>query len=325
MRKKLSEYNEGEELDLIVLIRDSQLRKTKHGDYYLALTFADSSAALRGNYWDADQNDRDRFAAGQIVELNGRLGQYQGKPQVKIYSLRPVASQEGYSRDDFIKAAPENAQQMADEISDYVLAITNPTWNRIVRYLLQKWRERFYSFPAAKSNHHAVRSGLAFHTLSMLRDAKGLADNYPQVDRSLLYAGCILHDMGKVIELSGPASTQYTRSGNLIGHLVLIDEQIVLAAQQLKLDQNSEDLLLLRHMVLAHHGQLDYGSPKRPALLEAELLHRIDDLDAAVYAITNALQHTRPGHFTDDIASQGNRRFYRPQQDQALTDSKNLE
>lgn len=111
----------------------------------------------------------------------------------------------------------------------------------------------------------------------MLKDAKGLADNYEQVNRSLLYAGCILHDMGKVLELSGPAATQYTTEGNLVGHLVLIDEQIMLAAQDMKMNLESEDLLLLRHMVLSHHGRFEYGSPKLPALLEAELLHRIDD------------------------------------------------
>jgi 3'-5' exoribonuclease len=128
-----------------------------------------------------------------------------------------------------------------------------------------------------------------------------------------------------VIELSGPVSTQYTKNGNLIGHLVLIDEQIVLAAQHLGLDEQSEDLLLLRHMVLSHHGQLDYGSPKRPALLEAEILHRIDDMDAAVYAITAALQKTDPGHFTNPIPAQDNRRFYRPEHNQTLTKIKRLD
>ncbi|MBA1393808.1 3'-5' exonuclease, partial [Lactobacillus sp. XV13L] len=100
---------------------------------------------------------------------------------------------------------------------------------------------------------------------------------------------------------------------------------IMLAARDLKLDLESEDLLLLRHMVLSHHGKFEYGSPKLPALLEAELLHRIDDLDASLYAITNALQHTRPGSYTDNIMSQGGRRFYRPKVDDALAQAHKLE
>ena len=159
----------------------------------------------------------------------------------------------------------------------------------------------------------------------MLRDAEGIANTYPQINRSLLYAGCILHDMGKVIELSGPVATKYTTEGNLIGHLVLIDEQIMLAAHELKIDEHSEDLMLLRHLVLSHHGLPEYGAAHRPVVLEAEVLHKIDDLDATVYAITNALQQTKPGEFTETIKSQDNRRFYRPKNDEALDQAPKLE
>jgi 3'-5' exoribonuclease len=325
MYKYLLDYNDGEELELVVLIKNSQLRHTKKGKLYLALTFGDSSGEIHGNFWDASNQDATMFSAGTIVELDGKREEYQSQPQIKIYSLRVVGPEEGYDLKQFIKSAPEKISTMQEEINQYVLEISNPVWHRIVRFLLKKWHQRFFDYPAGKSNHHAVRGGLAYHTLSMLRDAKALADNYPQVNRSLLYAGCILHDMGKVLELTGPVATQYTTEGNLIGHLVLIDEQIMLAAHELGIDSESEDLLLLRHMVLAHHGKYEYGSPKLPALLEAELLHRIDDLDAAVYAITNALQHTRPGSFTDSIMSQGGRKFYRPQQDDALAKSHKLE
>ncbi|MDF7669549.1 HD domain-containing protein [Lactobacillus sp. ESL0701] len=325
MFKRLLDYNDGEELELVVLIKNSQLRHTKKGKLYLAMSFGDSSGEIRGNFWDANNQDAATFSAGTLVELNGRREEYQDQPQIKIYSLRVVGPEEGYDLQEFIKSAPEKIADMKEEINQYVFEILNPTWNRIVRYLLKKWDKRFFDYPAGKSNHHAVRGGLAFHTVSMLRDAKGIADNYSQVDRSLLYAGCILHDMGKVLELTGPAATQYTTEGNLVGHLVLIDEQIMMAAQEMKIDPESEDLLLLRHMVLSHHGKFEYGSPKLPALLEAELLHRIDDMDAAVYAITNALQHTRPGTFTDNIMSQGGRKFYRPKVDEALSKSHKLE
>lgn len=325
MLKRLLDYNDGEEMDIVVLIKNSQLRRNKKNKLFLAMQFGDGSGEIRGNYWDANNQDAATFNAGTIVELNGKREEYQGRPQIRIYSLRVVGPQEGYEMDQFVKSAPEAIDEMQEAIYAFADEIQNKTWSAIVNYLLKKWGKRFFDYPAGKSNHHAVRGGLAYHTLSMLKDARGLADNYEQVNRSLLYAGCILHDMGKVLELTGPAATQYTPEGNLVGHLVLIDEQIMLAAQDLKIDLESEDLLLLRHMVLSHHGKFEYGSPKLPALLEAELLHRIDDLDAAVYAVTNALQHTPKGQFTEPLLSQDGRRYYRPKKDGALDQARHLE
>lgn len=325
MLKRLLDYNDGEELDLVVMIKNSQLRHTKNDKLFLALQFGDGSGEIRGNYWDADNRDAEMFSTGTVVELNGKREEYQGRPQIKIYSLRVVNPEEGYEIDQFVKAAPEKISDMKEEINKYVFEILNPTWNRIVRFLLQKWDKKFFEYPAAKSNHHAVRGGLAFHTVSMLRMAKSAANSYSQVNHSLLYAGCILHDMGKVLEFTGSVATKYTPEGNLVGHLVLIDEQIMMAAQELKLDLESEDLLLLRHMVLSHHGKYEYASARLPQLLEAELLHRIDDMDASIYAITNALQHTKPGNFTEPILSQEARRYYRPLDDPALDNSKKLE
>ena len=325
MLKRLLDYNDGEEMDIVVLIKNSQLRRNKKNKLFLAMQFGDGSGEIRGNFWDATNQDAATFSTGTIVELNGKREEYQGRPQIRIYSLRVVGPREGYELDQFVKSAPEPINDMHAEINQFVDQIQNKTWKTIVQYLLKKWDRRFFDYPAGKSNHHAVRGGLAFHTLSMLKDAKGLADNYEQINRSLLYAGCILHDMGKVLELTGPAATQYTTEGNLVGHLVLIDEQIMLAVQDLKIDLESEDLLLLRHMVLSHHGRFEYGSPKLPALLEAEILHRIDDMDAMVYAVTNALQHTGKGTFTEPLLSQDGRRYYRPKYDPALDHAKHLE
>ncbi|WP_347132554.1 3'-5' exoribonuclease YhaM family protein, partial [Lactobacillus paragasseri] len=199
MIKRLLDYNDGEDMDLVLLLKDSSLRTSKNGKQYLVLQFSDSSGTIRGNLWNASQQDADTFSPGTIVELSGKREEYQDRPQIRIYDLRVVGPNEGYDLNQFVHSAPIKQKDLEEEINKRVFEILNPTWNRIVRYLLKKWNKQFFSYPAGKSNHHAVRNGLAFHTVSMLRDAEGIANTYPQINRSLLYAGCILHDMGKVI------------------------------------------------------------------------------------------------------------------------------
>lgn len=310
MLKKLNEYNVDEDMQLVVLLKSAEPKMTKTNKQYIAMTFEDSSGVLRGNFWDATKEDIQLFQSGTIVELEGQIELYQNNPQVKILSLRKVDESEGYNLSQFVKSAPMTAAKMQEEIDGMFFEIVNPTWQRIVRNLLQKYREQFYEYPAAKTVHHAMRGGLAFHTLSILRLAKSVSDQYPQVDRSLLYAGAILHDLGKTIELTGAAGTEYTVTGNLIGHIVLIDEEIVRAAENMDIDQNSEDFLMLRHMILSHHGLQEYGSPVRPQILEAEILHHLDELDANINTISSALEKTAAGQYTDRLFSLDNRRFY---------------
>ena len=126
-------------------------------------------------------------------------------------------------------------------------------------------------FPAAKTNHHAFESGLAYHTATMVRLADSIGDVYPKLNKSLLFAGIMLHDLAKVIELTGPENTEYTVRGNLIGHIALIDEEITKVLMELNIDDTREDVVVLRHVILSHHGQLEYGSPVRPRIMEAEL------------------------------------------------------
>ena len=157
---------------------------------------------------------------------------------------------------------------------------------------------------------------------AMLRIAKTLAAQYKDINKPLLYAGIILHDMGKIIELSGPISTEYTLEGNLLGHIVIVDEEITKACIALKIDEKSEDVLLLKHMVLAHHGQLDYGSPVRPKLREAEILFMIDNLDATINMLNTALNRTEPGSFTERIFGLDNRTFYNPNEPEKTSENK---
>ncbi|MCT4403534.1 HD domain-containing protein [Leuconostoc falkenbergense] len=313
MTKLLANYQDSEHVDSFALIKSADVRLTKNGKTYIGLVFSDRSGDLPGNLWDATEEQITRFVPGKIVKLQGVRGSYHDQPQVQITNVRLTESGEPENPSDFMVHAPIKEADMNDALNDYILLIVNPTWNRLVRRLFTQYHDAFLRYPAAKSNHHAFAGGLAFHSLSIAKLAKGVAGQYPQLNQELLIAGALLHDLGKTIELSGPVATQYTLSGNLIGHITLIDEQIVLAARELKFDLQDEDLILLRHVVLSHHGILEYGSPVRPVVMEAEVLHQLDELDAGIQMMSGVLEKTAEGSFSDRVFGLDNRKFYKPE------------
>lgn len=313
MTKRLYDYDVGENMALFALIKSADVRTAKNGNQFIALNFSDRSGVISAKFWDASPRDVEQFRSGSVVYLKGRRENYQNKPQIKISNLRLAHDGEPADPDLYIQDAPEKTDQMKIELKQYVDRIENRMWHDIVMFLIRKNAERFFSYPAAKSNHHAYAGGLAYHTLSILRLADAVADAYDDVNRSLLYAGAVLHDMGKTMELTGPATTEYTMEGNMLGHIVLIDEQVVLAMNELGIDRDSEDAILLRHMILSHHGLLEYGSPVRPMLLEADILHQLDNLDASIQMIRGAVVHADEGSFTERMYALDGRMFYRPQ------------
>lgn len=310
--KKIFDYQVDDNMALFVLVKGADVRIAKNGKKFIAFTFADRSGEISAKFWDASEKDIEQFQAGKVVALQGKRENYQQNPQIKIFKMRLAREDEPAEPQLYLQSAPESTEEMQKEIDEVIFEITNPTWNRIVRYLLKKFHTQFFSFPAAKRNHHDFAGGLAFHTLSILRLAHAVVKEYPDIDAALLYAGAILHDLGKSLELSGPVATVYTVPGNLLGHIVLVDEEIAKACEQLNIDPMSEDAVLLRHMIVAHHGLLEYGSPVTPHVMEAEILHHLDDLDASIQMIRKALGHTEPGDYTERIFGMDNRNFYRP-------------
>ncbi|MHC5268481.1 3'-5' exoribonuclease YhaM family protein [Enterococcus sp. LJL98] len=312
--KKIRELVVDEEFQLFCLVKNADIRKAKNGKTFIAFTFQDTSGTVDGKFWDASEDEVQRFQAGRVVALTGKREVYQGMPQVKILQLRLAKEEEPADPTLYMERAPLKKEAMEEEINQTLFEITNPHWNRIVRYLLTKYQKEFFDYPAAKRNHHAFASGLAYHTTTMLRLGKALVREYPELNASLLYAGIILHDLGKVLELSGALTTEYTLVGNLVGHLVLVDEEITKACLQLKIDDSAEDVVILRHMVLAHHGLLEYGSPVRPRVMEAEILHQIDNLDASMQMMLTSIRQATPGEYTDRIFGMDNRSFYVPKE-----------
>lgn len=314
--KLIKDYQEGDRVDSLALIAESVLRQTRKGDNYLNLTFQDRSGKISGNLWDSSKEQESQFTAGKLVHINASVSSYQDKLQLNIQEISLAKDDELQDPTAFVESAPESEVKIKDDLRPFLDAIKEPVWRAIVFQLIQDHGETFFKSPAAKLNHHAFLGGLSYHTLSILRLAKAVCDLYPDIDRSLLYAGATIHDLGKTVELSGPIATQYTTSGKLIGHISLIDGEICQACDKLGIDSEKGPAVLLRHMILSHHGLLEYGSPVRPQLREAEILHHLDELDANIVMMNAALKNTQPGHFTEKIFALDNRSFYQPLDDE---------
>ncbi|MFC3899641.1 HD domain-containing protein [Aliicoccus persicus] len=302
----------GDSVNNFFLIKDSKQGVTTQGKPYMSMMLQDKSGEIDTKYWTVTKEDAPKLIAGVVIKVQGDVIDYRGKKQLKILNCRVAESTDNVRASEFVENAPISEQELFDTVMDYVIQIDDVDLSRIVRHLVTKYKEEFLSFPAAKVNHHDFHSGLAYHVTCMLRQGEALVDIYPQVNRALLYSGIILHDIGKVKELSGSIGVQYTREGNLLGHIVIASEEVNDAATELGIDRNSESVLLLKHLILSHHGKLEYGSPKVPMILEAELLHFIDNIDARIMMFDKNLKNVAPGEFSDRVFPLESRQLYQP-------------
>lgn len=308
--KKILEHAVGEPVDLFLLIKQSTKGITTQGSPFMSLILQDKSGDIEAKLWDTKEEHERLYTAATIVKVGGEIHEYRGKNQLRIKSIRPAKEEEGITISDLVPSAEKSKEVLFEELMQYFFEMKNPHIQRITRYLLKKHQEAFMVYPAATRNHHDYVSGLLDHVVSMLKLGKAIAELYPSLNKDLLYAGIILHDIGKVYELSGPIGTQYTIEGNLLGHISIMVNEISKAAEELSIE--GEEVMLLQHVVLAHHGKEEWGSPKRPMIKEAEILHYIDNIDAKMNMLDRALSKTAPGEFSERIFALDNRAFYKP-------------
>ncbi|RLQ97303.1 3'-5' exoribonuclease YhaM [Falsibacillus albus] len=310
MTRGVLHYDIGDQVDLYLLIKTSTKATASNGKPFLTLILQDKSGDIEAKLWDASDEDEKMYQAQTIVRVNGDLQNYRGRQQLKIRQIRPATAVDGMEISDFLETAPVSKDEINSKVTQYIFEMKNPNIQRVTRYLLKKYQTEFMEYPAATKNHHEFISGLAYHVVSMLDLAKAIAGLYPSLDKDLLYAGIILHDLGKVIELSGPISTTYTIEGNLLGHITIMINEIGKAAEELGI--NGEEIVVLQHLVLSHHGKPEWGSPKPPMIKEAEILHYIDNLDAKMNMLDRALERVKPGEFSERVFALENRSFYKP-------------
>ena len=309
--RNVEKLNPGDSVENFFLIHRATQGVTAQGKDYMTLYLQDKSGDIEAKLWTVTKDDMKILKPEIIVWVKGDVINYRGRKQMKVNQFRLATAEDGVKTQDFVDGAPLSPNEIQDELSHFILEIENAHLQRITRHLLKKYQDKFFTYPAASSHHHNFAGGLSYHVLTMLKIAKSLCDIYPLLNRSLLYSAIILHDIGKVRELSGPVATTYTVEGNLLGHISIASDEVAEAAKELGID--SEEVMLLRHMILAHHGKMEFGSPKLPHLKEAEILFFIDNIDAKMNMFDKAFKKTERGQFTERIFGMDNRQFYNPE------------
>ncbi len=293
--------------NLYVLIQSVEKKLTSDGKQYLDFMLQDMSGVINAKLWAASDSDVEKFNNSDVVVIGGDVTVYRKENQIRIKSIDLYT---GMDVGHFLPSAPIEKNDLRETIYKYVFQIENHIINQIVSKVLDKYENDFFVYPAASKNHHEYVSGLAHHVASMLELSEFVVMKYPFVNRDLLYAGVILHDFGKIIELNGVVNTEYTTVGKLLGHITIGCNEIYKIAAENDW-QDKEEVMLIQHMILSHHGKLEFGSPKLPFTVEAEVLSILDNLDARLNMMNKSLSSIEKGEFGPRVFSLENRKFYK--------------
>ena len=292
------------------LINNVTTGVTNKGSKYLSVVVEDDSGTMDAKFWNVDETDRAIVVKGNVIEIDYDVNRYNNTLQMRINAVRAL-DQQSVDLSQYVQKSPIGIDELKQTIRNAYESITDPIYHQLVEAVFKKAGTAFFSHPAASRNHHNFYGGLATHVSGMLKLANALCDIYPQLNRDLLVSGVLCHDIGKLYELDSPIATQYTVEGNLCGHISIMHGLIMEIADQYHL-ADKEQTLLLRHLILSHHGQYEYGSPVRPQLMEAEMLYYIDNIDAKMDMLTTLMNKTEPGTFSERMFALDNRRFYHP-------------
>lgn len=310
MTQGIKDYKINDEFEGFMLIKEVRKGIASNGKPFLTLIFRDKTGEIDAKLWGAKPEDEEMYQPEKVVKLTGNINEFRGRAQFRIKTIRIATTADNVRISDFLETAPIEVEELKVLMTEFIFEMKNPNIQRIVRAFIKKYEEELYIYPAASKNHHAYVSGLAHHIISMLKLAKQLCVLYPSLNKDLLYAGIILHDIGKIHELSGAVSTSYTVTGTLLGHISIMVSEIEEVAEELKIE--GEEVVILQHIVLSHHGKAEWGSPKPPMIKEAEMLHFIDIIDAKMNMLDRALSQVEPGEFTERVFALDNRSFYKP-------------
>lgn len=291
--KFINEYKDGDRVFDIYLCKHKQAAVTKNGKPYETVVLQDKTGTIDAKVWDPNSAGIGDFEALDYIEVYGEINVFQGANQINVKRIR--CCQEGeYDPANYLPVSKKDITQMMKELTGLIGTIQNPFLKQLLEAFFAKdetFAKKFMKSSAAKSVHHGFVGGLLEHTLSVTKLCDYYCSTYPRLNRDLLLTSAMLHDVGKVRELSQFPENDYTDEGNLLGHIVMGSEMVSERARRI---EGFPQTILneLKHCILAHHGELEYGSPKKPALMEAVALNFADNTDAKMETFTELLENT---------------------------------
>jgi len=305
----------GDEITDFFIVKRAEIKTGANGKQYFDILLADKTGETSGKKWDVDGAEEEalaRYLVGDIIKIKAHVTEWNGSPQFRISRIRPLAEKDIIDMSDYIKAAPESSEKMYSYIYETASTIGDDALREVALILLEREKERLLYYPAAKMNHHAIHGGLLYHILRMLMLAEKLCEVYVSLSRDLLLTGVIVHDIEKLNEMDADTNgivSEYTFEGQMLGHLVMGVRTIDRLAEEVGL--SNEKAVLLEHMMISHHYEPEFGSPRKPLFPEAEALHYLDMIDSKLYDFEDNLADMIPGQFSDWIRTLDGRRLYK--------------
>ena len=304
------------EITEFFMAKTTVIKVGSNGKQYLDITLGDKTGEISGKKWDVSDAEYPMLKAipeKSIVKVKGVVTEWQGQLQMRVQRIREVKPEDDQNICDFVKAAPEEPQEMYDYIYATAESMQDSDLKRLCVKVLTDNKEKIMYYPAAQKNHHAQLAGLLYHMNRMLMTGEGVCSVYKNLNRDLVCAGVILHDMEKLNEIESGTdgiATGYSFEGQMLGHIIQGVKKLDSLA--IELDIPREKAIMLEHMILSHHYEPEFGSPKKPLFPEAEVLHYLDILDARMFDMEAALEATEPGSFSDRVWTLDNRKLYKP-------------
>ena len=299
------------------VVASKQVKPKKNGEPYLALTLADRTGQIEAKMWDNVEEYLDAFEQDDFLKIKGLINKYKNRFQLTIHKLRKLGEAE-VDYTDYLPKTSKDIGELWRTLADFIATFQNPHLKALVESFMSdpEIAECYRNAPAAKTLHHAYIGGLLDHVVSLFRSCDLMCRNYPQINRDLLLTGAFLHDIGKSYELTYNRSFSYTTRGQLLGHMII--ELEMLQAKLAKFPDFPPELkTLLEHLIISHHGQYDFGSPKLPMFPEALMLHYLDDLDSKMEAMR--------AHFEREIGLDGPWTSYNASLGRPLLDARKFE
>lgn len=310
----IADLTTNEDITSYFMVKAVALKVGSNRKTYLDIVLGDATGEINGKKWDiADEEvaGLEKIKEGSIIKVRALVTEWNGMKQLKITRIRGTGAEDNLDINDYVKAAPEKPGQMYDYIYAKTDGFADQQLRKLCTRVLTDHKDKLMYYPAASRNHHAEMAGLLWHVKRMLMTAEKVCEVYTNLNRELLMAGVVLHDIEKMNEIESNElgiSSGYSFEGKMLGHLVLGVREIDKLCEEMGIER--EKAVMLEHMMISHHYEPEYGSPKKPLFPEAEMLHYLDMIDAKMYDMEEAVIKTQPGEFSERIWTLDNRTIY---------------